>query len=183
MRGGLPGGFAATLSIQAVRHDIGRRAATTTITARPVRTVATDPAPDDPAGTAPPPVSGGGGTAAGATAPDMQHVVRQVAAAHPDALRNSCQEHGGSWEFMDRVVSALRALDTRWGYNLKRGGPELSPDAIAWYRGDGDPNYSTDVAIVDIIGDHCGSNPRPAWTDQTWKTAAAGSIGRWKFPR
>ena len=183
VRGALPAGFADELSIQAVRHDIGRRAATTTITARPVRTVATDPAPADPAGVAPAPVSGGAGTAAGATAPNMAHIVRQVASAHPAALRDSCQEHGGSWEFMDRVLEALRAVDVSWGYNLKRGGPSLSPDAIAWYRGVGDPNGSTDVAIVDIIAGHCGGNPQPIWLDQTRATKAAGSIGRWKFPR
>ena len=28
-----------------------------------------------------------------------------------NALANSCQEHGGTWEFMDRVVEALRAID------------------------------------------------------------------------
>ena len=48
-------------------------------------------------------------------------VVQQVAAARPDLLRNSCQEHGGTWGFMDAVVDTLRTYDTRWGYNWKRG--------------------------------------------------------------
>ena len=124
--------------------------------------------------------------AAGRRAPNMIHVVRQVAAAHPAALRNSCQEHGGSWEFMDRVVSALRDADPRWGYNLKRGKRgDLSHDAIAWYRGRNlrDAPGSTDVAIVDIIANHCGSNPAPTWIDQTAATAAAGSVGRWQRAR
>lgn len=125
--------------------------------------------------------------AGGRRAPRMEHVVRQVAAAHPGALRDSCQDHGGTWDFMDLVVEALRKTDdgARWGYNLKRGGPSLSPDAIAWYRGLDlrDAPGSTDVAIVDIIANHCGSNPRPAWIDQTSATARAGSVGRWQRSR
>ena len=41
----------------------------------------------------------------------------------PTALAHSCQEHYGAagWEFMDRVIDALRLEDTRWGYNWKRG--------------------------------------------------------------
>ena len=39
----------------------------------------------------------------------------------PGALPNSCQDHGGTWQFMDQVVDTLRTYDTRWGYNGKRG--------------------------------------------------------------
>ena len=35
--------------------------------------------------------------------PNDSAIVRAVANAFPAALRNSCQEHGGSWEFMDRT--------------------------------------------------------------------------------
>ena len=70
--------------------------------------------------------------------PNMAHVVAEIAASHPDALRNSCQEHGGSWEFIDLVVDALRRHDTRWGYNWKRwneGDP--SQDLVNYHRGPG----------------------------------------------
>ena len=118
----------------------------------------------------------------------MIHVVRQVAARHPGALRRSCQEHGGSWEFMDRVVEELRKIDGRWGYNCKRGNcAHMSLDVINYYRGSGGDtaaaNRSTDVAIIDVIVGHCGPNPRPAWIDQTRATREAGAIGRWIYPR
>ena len=85
---------------------------------------------------------------------------------------------------MDRVVERLRAIDGRWAYNCKRGNcDDLSQDVVAYYRGRGNPNNSTDVAIIDIIGGHCGGNPQPAWIDQTQATQQAGTIGRWKYPR
>ena len=150
---------------------------------------------------APPPPSGGGGggggggytaggspnapfTTNGGSPPNMFHVVQQVAAQHPGALQNSRQSHGGSWEFMDRVVEALRAIDGRWAYNCKRGNcGDISHDVVDYYRGSGNPHSSTDVAIIDIIGGHCGGSPQPAWFDVTQATQQAGSIGRWKYPR
>ena len=114
----------------------------------------------------------------------MSHIVQDVANQYPGALQNSCQSRGGSWEFMDRVVERLRAIDGRWAYNCKRGNCDnLSQDVVAYYRGQGNPNNSTDVAIIDIIGGHCGGNPQPAWIDQTQATQQAGTIGRWKYPR
>ncbi len=126
-----------------------------------------------PAPAPPPPPSGGGGggyttggspnapfTTNGGSPPNMLYVVQQVAAAHPQALQNSYQSHGGTWEFMDRVVEALRATDGRWGYNCKRGNcNDVSHDVVDYYRGQGSPHGSSDVAIIDMIGGHCGSNP------------------------
>jgi hypothetical protein len=106
-------------------------------------------------------------------------VVQQVAAQFPGALRNSCQEHGGSWEFMDRVVDALRQHDTRWGYNWKRGNVgDPSQDAVDYHWGRGQSENSTEVYIIDVIGSHCG-DPNPAWIDQTQATRDSGTIGRW----
>ena len=154
------------------------------------------PAPPPVPTPAPSPGGGGGGgytpggspgapfTTNGGSPPNMFHVVQQVAANHPGALQNSCQSHGGSWEFMDRVVEALRAIDGRWAYNCKRGNcGDVSHDVVDYYRGSGNPNGSTDVAIIDIIAGHCGGNPQPAWIDQTQATQQAGTIGRWKYPR
>ncbi len=51
----------------------------------------------------------------------MVHVVFGVANQYPHFLFNSCQEHGGNWEFMDTLIDTLRLEDTRWGYGWKRG--------------------------------------------------------------
>jgi hypothetical protein len=112
--------------------------------------------------------------------PNMFSVVQEIADQYPGALRNSCQDHGGTWEFMDRVVDRLRQIDTRWGYNCKRGNcNDPSLDVIDYnYSSDRDEG-TTNVYIIDIIGGHCGSNPVPVWNDVTGVTASQGTIGRW----
>jgi hypothetical protein len=144
--------------------------------------------PDAPA---PPPGGGGvpGGVpkGPGGRGPDNgplpgygEGVVRAVAAANPAALQNSCQDSGGSWQFMDQVVDTLRTYDTRWGYNGKRGNThDPSKDVIAYHYGPGPDEGSTDVYIIDIIGGHCGSNPTPIWNDVTAITLSSGTIGKW----
>jgi len=107
-------------------------------------------------------------------------VTRDVAAAHPTALRNSCQDQGGTWEFLDRLVDQLRMRDSRWGYNGKRGNSsDPSHDVVAYNHGGQADEGTTEVYIVDVIAGHCGSNPQPAWIDQTAATRSAGSLGRW----
>lgn len=115
-------------------------------------------------------------------------VVQSVANSNPGALANSCQPpHGsGTWEFVDLVIAALRAESPRWGYNCKRGNcGDISPDVTDYYYGQdlSQAQGSTKVYIFDFIVGHCGSNPAPAWIDQTAATAAAGTIGKWKYPR
>ncbi len=106
-------------------------------------------------------------------------VVADVANQRPDLLARSCQEHGGTWEFMDTVVDTLRLRDTRWGYNGKRGNSnDPSLDVIAYNWGSQPDEGTINVYIVDILLSHCGS-PSPAWIDQTQATADGGSIGRW----
>jgi hypothetical protein len=112
--------------------------------------------------------------------PNMYHVVQQVAAEYPAALRNSCQSHGGTWEFMDRLVDRLRTWDTRWGYNWKRGRVgDPSHDIVNYNWGNNADEGTTEVYIIDVIVSHCGSNPGPTWIDQTDITYSGGSIGRW----
>ncbi|CAN5820816.1 hypothetical protein BH24ACI4_BH24ACI4_32280 [soil metagenome] len=135
-------------------------------------------------GTIPPPPPGGrtpnpppGGRL---PLPNMYSVVAQVAAQYPQALRNSCQHAGGTWEFMDRVVNALRAHDTRWGYNWKRGNVgDPSMDVVDYNWGSGPDEGSTNVYIIDIIVGHCGGDPSPGWGDVTDVTLSSGTIGRW----
>lgn len=112
--------------------------------------------------------------------PNMASVVDEVARQYSGALRNSCQSHGGTWEFMDRLVDRLRTYDTRWGYNGKRGNPaDPSHDVVAYNFGSDRDEGTTNVYIIDVIVGHCGSNPGPAFIDQTQITASQGTVGRW----
>ena len=112
--------------------------------------------------------------------PDMSATVARLASEHQDAFRNSCQDSGGSWEFMDLVVDELRRQDTRWGYNWKRGNVgDPSKDVVDYHWGRGDDEGSTEAYIVDIIGGHCGGNPYPIWNDVTDATYGSGTVGRW----
>ena len=134
-----------------------------------------------PPGPTPPPAPA---PCTGGNPPNMLGVIRQVAAAHPQSLANSCQNQGGSWDFMDRVVETLRSYSQCWGYNCKRGDCNaISHDVVDYHRGSGDGNGSTNVAIIDVIVNHCSSNPQPAWTDVTHETESQGAVGRWKYPR
>jgi hypothetical protein len=107
-------------------------------------------------------------------------VVQAVARANPGGLQNSCQDHGGTWQFLDQVVDTLRTYDSRWGYNGKRGNAnDPSKDVVTYHYGAGPDANSTDVYIIDVIGGHCGSAPSPFWADVTEITISSGTIGRW----
>lgn len=118
--------------------------------------------------------------------PNHSNIVRGVANAFPALLINSCQEHGGSWEFMDRTVDALRAFDGRWGYNAKRGNMnDPSVDVASYYYGPPIENINNDarVYIFDLIGGHCGPTPTIIWNDVTDITFQSGTLGRTMYPR
>lgn len=117
--------------------------------------------------------------------PDQSALIFSVANANPGALANSCIEEGGSWLFMDLAVAALRATDTRWGYNCKRGNcNDPSVDVVDYFFGIGDGQQSSEVYLIDIISAVCpGGNQTPSWTDQTEATADEGTIGRFVYPR
>ena len=117
--------------------------------------------------------------------PNEAALIQQVASQNSGALANSCIEEGGSWEFMDAAVEALREKDTRWGYNCKRGDcNHISIDVVDYFWGIGDGGNSTDVYIIDIINAVCpGGNQSTSWTDQTEVTHEEGAIGRWVYPR
>jgi hypothetical protein len=151
-----------------------------------------------PAAPAPVPAPGGGGgvpvgvpRGPGGRTPDPQSgrlplpgygfgVVQAVARANPGALANSCQDHGGSWAFLDAVVDTLRTYDTRWGYNGKRGNVnDPSLDVVTYHHGSGADYGSSAVYIIDVIGGHCGAAPSPAWNDVTDATYNGNTIGRW----
>ena len=102
-------------------------------------------------------------------------------------LQRSCQEAGGTWEWMDAVVDALRATDTRWGYNGKRGNPnDPSKDVVSYNWGSGPDEGSKQVYIYDTVTGHCGPSPGPLWADVTDVTYNSGTTGLWisrgRFP-
>lgn len=112
--------------------------------------------------------------------PNMAHIVAEIAARYPGDLRNSCQEHGGNWNFMDKLVDRLREFDTRWAYNWKRGNiGDPSLDVVDYHWGPGPDENSTEVYIIDVIGGHCGPAPGPIWFDVTQVTKDNNTIGRW----
>ena len=117
--------------------------------------------------------------------PNIFGIIVGVINANPGILapRRSCQDpsHGGDavsgWEFMDRLVDALRLTDTRWGYNGKRGNPnDPSFDVVAYNWGSNPDEGTTDVYIFDILLSHCGGSPAPTQADIT---GVGGALGRW----
>jgi hypothetical protein len=111
------------------------------------------PAPPAPA---PPPTPtptppGGGGTCALGNGPA---IVKCIAAKYPDKRRpvGSLGERQANMMFLrDRIIEAGICSGLTYGHNLKRGGPELSIDVIAWQRPDG--NMGVDIAFdYDNIG-------------------------------
>jgi hypothetical protein len=118
--------------------------------------------------------------------PNDSDIPRAVASQFAAAFQHSCQPEGGSWEFMDRTVDALRARNGRYGYNAKRGNiNDPSLDVIGYFRGPDANNFngSSDSYIIDIIGGHCGSTPSVIWNDVTDITYDSGTLGRVMYPR
>lgn len=101
---------------------------------------------------------------------DGSAIVQGVFAANPGLIPNSCQTApGGTWDLMDAIVDALRAADTRFAYNGKRGNVnDPSFDAVAYdYGAVPGGEGSTTVYIVDVVAGHCGASPGPGWLDVT----------------
>jgi hypothetical protein len=117
----------------------------------------------------------------------FEGVIRDMARRQPSDIANSCRAFGGNEKFMEDVVAELRIRTgtNRWALNIKRGNEGLSEDIVTYYYGpEGtDMRNSTQVFIIDIIGNHCNPANRfgatPAWIDQTSATLAARTIGRW----
>jgi hypothetical protein len=130
---------------------------------------------DAPSGSAPLPL------------PDMSSVVEALAAERPDLLAASCVDAGGNNEFLFELVRRLRRIDTRWGLNWKRARiGDMSQDVVDYYWGTPGPiEDGFDTYVVDVIGGHCGPDPRPAFTDVTdfgstgarWTLAGRSDLG------
>ena len=152
----------------------------------PARPVAVAPVGNTVSGGCAAPMSAVGPGETRRPRPNHHGVVAGIAAQFPGALRNSCQEHGGTWEFMDRAVDALRAVDGRYGYNCKRGNcNDPSLDVASYYYGIDMNAFEGDarVYIFDLIGGHCGPAPSVIWNDVTDITFTSGTLGRVTYPR
>jgi hypothetical protein len=113
---------------------------------------------------------------------DAQAIATAVAnsAAGQLYLAHSCQDRDGvnAWQFMDAIVTALKAKDTRWGYLCKNGNcQDISKDVIA-YRA---TNDNTGVWGVDIIGSHCAIPPDRSTF--TWNVLGFDPLAIWKETR
>lgn len=92
--------------------------------------------------------------------------VASVIQSRPDLLARSCQDQGGTWEWLDFLVDRLREKDLRWGYNGRRGDINfVARDEIAYHWGRGDSLNSRETYAIDVLGGHCGTNPTPVWFD------------------
>jgi hypothetical protein len=151
----------------------------------PAKPVPTVPVGGSPLGGCAAPISPMGPGESRRPRPNDAAIPSAIAAAFPQLLGNSCQEHGGSWEFMDRSVDALRAKDGRYGYNCKRGNcNDPSVDVVSYFYANGDDiNNRPEVYIFDIIGGHCGNTPSIIWNDVTDITFQSGTLGRTIYPR
>jgi hypothetical protein len=91
-------------------------------------------------------------------------VVRDVAAAYPAQLRNSC----GNNTFLFLVLRELRKRDKRWGLNWKRANVgDVSTDIITYNWGPDADEGTPKLRAWDMIGGHCGPNPGPNWDEKT----------------
>jgi hypothetical protein len=107
-------------------------------------------------------------------------VTRDFAAANPALLANSCQEKTAetAWQFLDQLISTLRARDTRWGYLCKDANClTVGRDVITYKATAAD----TGIWIVDVIGNHC---PLPNETAMIrWGVLPFETARRWASSR
>jgi hypothetical protein len=83
-----------------------------------------------------------------------------ISAKYPDkvAAVGSLGQRQDNMKFLrDRIIEAGLCAGNNYGWNLKRGGPDLSIDVIAWKRADGNmgvdigfdyDNYSAPLKLV-----------------------------------
>lgn len=93
----------------------------------------------------PTPSPGGGGSCALGNGPA---IIACITAKYPAerAPVGSLSERQANMMFLrDRVIEAGQCSGSNYGWNLKRGGPELSIDVIAWKRADG--NMGVDIGF------------------------------------
>jgi hypothetical protein len=84
---------------------------------------------------------GGGGTGANCAANNGPAIINCISAKYPERLVAgiSLGQRQDNMAFLrDRIIEAGKCGGMNLGRNLKRGGPDVSIDFLAWRRGDGD---------------------------------------------
>ena len=102
--------------------------------------------PNPPAPPPPSPPSGGGGNPGTCASSDGEYIVDCIAAKYASYRRpvSSLDKRKANMRFLrDRIIEAGICGGLNLGWNLKRGGPELSIDFIAEKRGS---TYGYDIA-------------------------------------
>ena len=109
--------------------------------------------------------------------PNLLHVIQRVAAEHPDAVRAAHSAGSGGdltgaddpgFKFLFLTVEALRKENGgRWGITFwtnPGSRARHSKDRLGYYLGNGDPNGSTNMAVIEFFVWRDGSL---AWFDAT----------------
>ena len=102
--------------------------------------------------------------------PDLSSIIFALAAERPGDLEGSCVMTGGTHAFLFEAVRRMRAVDPRWG--LDREGTGIVGDHVTYYWGDGAPEGSTEVYVLDVIARLCArpgidAPAAPSWLDVT----------------
>jgi hypothetical protein len=102
--------------------------------------------------------------------PNGLPILLAVSAQLPPTDANACPDEypATGWQWVDRVVAALRETDTRWGYNWKRRiVGSLSTDVINYHYGPGPDEGSFEVWTVKILRCQGDGHPPVQWIDIT----------------
>jgi len=121
--------------------------------------------------------------------PYLSSVVTALANERGDLLRASCVEQGGNNRFLFELTRRLRAIDNRWGNNIKRGSQGLSQDVVVYNNSalpdegatTGPTGATFNIYMYDVIGNHCphGGSAGPNWQEIHTPTLNAVARGVW----
>jgi hypothetical protein len=118
------------------------------------------PAPPAPGPGPTTPPDGGGGSCALPTGPQIIACISTKYASKRAPVGSLSQRQANMMFLRDRVIEAGRCAGRDYSWNLKRGGPELSIDVIAWKRPDG--NMGVDIGFD---YDNIGSELKLVWSE------------------
>ena len=100
--------------------------------------------------------------------PNLKHLVERCKNEHPQDWKDAHTGNANTKGFIRKLAAMLKANDSRFGLNGKRGDPNnISDDAVnclcassesAGRTPDGRP-----CVVIDVIGGAGGPNPTPGW--------------------
>lgn len=121
--------------------------------------------------------------------PDIQALLARLGAQNPPTEATTCP-NGRKYEpnpWLNQMVDSLRGYSPRFGYNAKptrtavdnNGFPVIAAgDEIAYFRGAGNAQGSSQVYAIDILFNHCGGNPSMTYRDIAPEPAIWTGAGR-----